>query len=425
MPIKSQTLKDERKYKDACFILNQLETAGFQARLVGGCVRDRQLGVEPKDYDIASSADPDQILRVFRGSGFKLLSMGKEHGTIVVVMPSHPIEITTLRDDVENFGRKAKVAFHEDFKADAARRDFTVNALSEDVRGNIYDYFQGLEHLKSKQLMFVGEAKLRIQEDYLRILRFFRFKARYQLSSDASTLLAIKEHHAGLAHISLERITHEIKETFIHTPLKQILGEMYESGVLGLVFSGIEKLPKAKIESIMQRVDHIHSIPELSMARLGLLYLALHSEGMTKSSFRLKLSRKEELSLDRCVWGWENLKILGNDFASRLLFFDELERHLEPLSFSEFFFPIWQQWAVGSEWNKLLDEILKCEKQWGWRRKRPFPIDGAQIMKALNLTAGPKVGLYLHKLKVAFLNGEWESSEEALKLLKQRVEHEI
>ena len=165
----------DRAYKDALKVLRSLEAAGYAARLAGGCVRDRLLGITPADYDIATGAEPGVVLQHFRTEGRTTVPTGIDHGTITVVMPSGPIEVTTLRKDVATDGRHAQVAFGKSFSDDAQRRDFTINAMFEDADGRIYDEAGGQADLQAKVLRFVGEASIRIREDYLRILRLFRF----------------------------------------------------------------------------------------------------------------------------------------------------------------------------------------------------------------------------------------------------------
>ena len=166
-------------YQAACDAIALLEQAGGEARLAGGCVRDRLRGVTPKDYDIATTTLPHETARIFRAAGFKTVPTGIKHGTITLLSPAGGIEITTLRSDIETDGRHVtKIAFSKNFADDAARRDFTVNAMFEDRHGKIYDFFQGRADLEAKRLVFVGEAEQRIREDYLRVMRLFRFQAQ-------------------------------------------------------------------------------------------------------------------------------------------------------------------------------------------------------------------------------------------------------
>ena len=157
--------------------LEALNGAGEETRLVGGAVRDLALGEPAVDFDLTTTATTEEVIRRARAAGFKVALTGVEHGTVTVIVDGQPIETTTLREDVETDGRWAKVAFGRDFAADARRRDFTINALSLGPDGTVHDTVRGLDDLAAGRVRFVGDADLRIREDYLRILRFFRFSA--------------------------------------------------------------------------------------------------------------------------------------------------------------------------------------------------------------------------------------------------------
>ena len=164
---------------DVAALLAALNCDGEEARIVGGAVRNALLGEPVADIDVATTARPDETMRRARAAGFKAVPTGIEHGTVTVVIDGAPFEVTTLRRDVETDGRRAVVAFGRDFREDALRRDFTINALGLDAGGNLHDYSGGLADLAARRVRFIGAAGERIAEDFLRILRFFRFHARY------------------------------------------------------------------------------------------------------------------------------------------------------------------------------------------------------------------------------------------------------
>src|SRR5215472_11608981 len=155
-------------------VLKLLDGHGEEARVVGGTVRNALLDVPLGDIDIATTAVPTEVVRRARAAGIKSVPTGIEHGTLTLVVDGQPIEVTTLREDTETFGRKAKVAFGRDWVGDAHRRDFTINALSVGADGLVHDYTAGLEDIVARRVRFIGDARARIEEDYLRILRFFR-----------------------------------------------------------------------------------------------------------------------------------------------------------------------------------------------------------------------------------------------------------
>src|SRR3569833_2209654 len=191
-------------------VYDALDKARGAPRFVGGCVRDGLLGRKSKDIVIASALPPDAVIAAANSAGLKPVPTGIEHGTVTVVADHVGIEVTTLRRDVETFGRHATVAFTDDWKEDASRRDLTMNALSADMSGAIYDYFDGVNDLKAGRVRFVGKPEDRMTEDYLRILRFFRFHADYAAGDlDPAAMqaaTALKDH---LKSLSGERLRQE------------------------------------------------------------------------------------------------------------------------------------------------------------------------------------------------------------------------
>jgi len=223
------------KSKESRRLMDVLTAGDAPARFVGGCVRDALLGdFDPDvDLDIATPLLPDQVNQRLAGAGIKAVPTGIEHGTITALVDGRPFEITTLRKDIACDGRHAEVRFTDDFREDAARRDFTINAMSTDRHGRLFDYFGGLEDLQARKICFVGEAQTRVREDFLRILRFFRFFARYgRLPANQEALDACRAGASGLAHISGERIQSEMLKLLAGNDPIAALTLMIENNVL-------------------------------------------------------------------------------------------------------------------------------------------------------------------------------------------------
>ena len=188
-----------------------LASGGADARFVGGCVRDAWLGRPVKDIDIATHAPPERVMELLEGAGIRVIPTGIAHGTVTALCGGKPYEITTLRRDVETFGRHARVEFTDDWIEDAARRDLTMNALSCTPDGSMFDPFGGLADLAAGRVRFVGEARRRIEEDVLRLLRFFRFHAHYGRGEpDAEAMAACRELAPRLPTLSGERVRGEL-----------------------------------------------------------------------------------------------------------------------------------------------------------------------------------------------------------------------
>lgn len=203
------------------------------ARFVGGCVRDSLLGQVPKDIDIATQLTPGDVVAALKRAGVKAVPTGIAHGTVTAIVNHQVVEITSLRSDISTDGRRAIVAFTTQWEADALRRDFTINAIYLDADGNLYDYGTGLEDLDKGQVRFIGDSAQRISEDYLRILRFFRFSARFVTGDyDAAGMEACESLKVGIATLSKERIGDEFEKILCTQNAVGALNAMVQSGVL-------------------------------------------------------------------------------------------------------------------------------------------------------------------------------------------------
>lgn len=281
-------------------VLAALTQSGREARFVGGCVRDSVLGVPVSDIDIATPLTPDQVTAHLERAGLKAVPTGAAHGTITAVAAGQAFEVTTLRRDVETFGRHARVAYTDSWTEDAARRDFTFNALSCRPDGAVFDPFGGLADLQAGVVRFVGSAQARIREDVLRILRYFRFQARFGTGGcDAEALAACRELAPLLPTLSAERVRVELLRLLTAARCAPTWQLMIDTGVIGFL------LPEA------QRVEHLAALVACEQ-RLGLAgaaralvrlaaVLATDGAGARRIAERLRLSKQERLRLERLV----------------------------------------------------------------------------------------------------------------------------
>ncbi|OYX44580.1 MAG: CCA tRNA nucleotidyltransferase [Rhodobacterales bacterium 32-67-9] len=224
-------------------VLHLLTDAGHQGLLVGGCVRNALLHQPVADIDIATDAVPERVIALAKAAGLKVVPTGIEHGTVTIIVAGEPHEVTTFRRDVETHGRHATVAFATRIEEDAARRDFTMNALYADAGGRLIDPLGGLPDLLERRVRFVGDAGARIREDYLRILRFFRFHAWYgdpEVGMDAGALSACAENSVGTESLSRERIGHEMRRLLAAPDPAPAVAAMRATGVLGRVLPGTD-----------------------------------------------------------------------------------------------------------------------------------------------------------------------------------------
>ncbi|MGI3169752.1 CCA tRNA nucleotidyltransferase [Pseudooceanicola sp. C21-150M6] len=255
--------------QDVC---RMLTAAGFRALFVGGCVRDALIGRPVGDIDIATDARPEDVVRLAGAAGLRAVPTGIDHGTVTVIAEGRPHEITTFRRDIETDGRHATVAFSTDVAEDAARRDFTMNALYATPDGEIVDPLGGLADLEARRLRFVGAAEARIEEDYLRILRFFRFHAWYgdpAEGPDPDALAAIAVATEGLDGLSRERVGQEIRKLLSAPDPSQAVALMRQTGVLSQILPGAE-------DRALAPLIHLEQAPEIMcppdpMRRLAVL----------------------------------------------------------------------------------------------------------------------------------------------------------
>jgi tRNA nucleotidyltransferase/poly(A) polymerase len=240
----------------AVVALNKAVTdAGFELRIVGGAVRDLVQGIDPKDIDMASDARPEQMMSLLDKVGIRHEPTGLEHGTITVILDGEPIEITTLRIDTDQDGRHATVQFTNDWRKDAERRDLTFNAMSMEMDGTLHDYFDGVEDINNGVARFVGDADARLQEDFLRILRYFRFQGRLNSPSwDAETMDAVERNAGGLEGISGERIWAEMEKILSQPSRVDVLRRMNKTDVLDGIDMPVNRIGMVKGVSGMDPV---------------------------------------------------------------------------------------------------------------------------------------------------------------------------
>ncbi|MCW5698283.1 MAG: CCA tRNA nucleotidyltransferase [Rhodospirillales bacterium] len=279
-------------------VLEALSAGGVKVRFIGGCVRDSLFKRPVRDIDIASPEPPEQIMAKLRNAGIKVIPTGIDHGTVTAVVDKASFEITTLRVDVETDGRRAKVAFTDDWVADAARRDFTFNALSCTPVGDVYDYFGGLEDLGRGCVRFVGRASERIAEDVLRLLRFFRFYAHYgRPPPDQEALAACRERARGLAVLSGERVRVETFRTLMANDPTDTFQLMANQKVLEHVLPEARHFGRLRLMTWLDtRAIRFDSVAPDPIRRLSAL-LAIDAKGAEKVADRLKMSNHQRARL--------------------------------------------------------------------------------------------------------------------------------
>ena len=349
-----------------------------ESRVAGGAVRDTLAGRPVADIDLATPRPPEQVMAALKAAGIRSVPTGLSHGTVTAVAGGRGFEITTLRRDVQTDGRHAVVAFTDDWREDAARRDFTLNAMSMTRDGAVFDYFGGVADLRAGIVRFVGDPATRIAEDYLRILRFFRFFSRYGSGPpDAAALAAIRAGLPGLSGLSAERVWSELRRILAAPDPRQAIALMGELGVLAAV------LPEGADPKRLDRlVDS--GAPADPLLRLA----ALLTGDPAQLAERLRLSNAERDRL-LALHAAPLARPEDDDAALRRLLADT-----EPALLID---RTWLEFGRGPDWDALRARLAAIP--------RPvFPLEGRHVVAA-GVLAGPAVGALLRDLRGWWMAG--------------------
>lgn len=370
-----------------------------ELRIAGGAVRDLLSGKRPEDVDFATTATPDEMKHMFQTAGIRMINnKGEKHGTITARLHNENFEVTTLRVDVQTDGRHAEVEFTTDWQKDAERRDLTINSMFLGLDGTLYDYFKGYEDLKNRKVRFVGSAEQRIQEDYLRILRYFRFYGRVAPEPDnhePETLVAIQENGHGLGGISGERIWVELKKMVVGNHGGHLLELVYKLRLAQYI--GLP--PDGNVDEMMQVWQNASNRSPKPMTVLAGL---LHSpEEVEKMDLRLKVSKEEKTLALFLVKYRRELQKNADEPDSLKPFTDfiidsrELDAQSKVLELLKY---------QGEE------KLLKALSTWSIPR---FPVSGHDLRR-MGVTSGKEIGATLQKLRDIWKKSHYQMDKDEL-----------
>lgn len=385
-------LKDEKTQK----VMQALGAEEDQARFVGGCIRNTLMGRDVSDIDIATKLRPEAVIKALEAASIKAIPTGMEHGTITAIMDGKPFEITTLRKDVKTDGRHAEIAFSDNWAVDAARRDFTINALYAGLNGTLYDPLgTGLEGIKAKDVTFIGDAEKRIREDYLRILRFFRFTAEYGGEIDATGLQASKALKEGLKEISAERIWLELAKLLTAFDPRNVISAMAETGILSLILGESGKEDLALFDAMVTS-ETAYFLDIDPMVRLMAL-IKRHGDAAIALKQKLKLSNAEGERL--LAWAKDDTKI------ESYMSMREVRRACYLMGAETFRDRLFLEWAASDnprvipQWHALIAMTLS------WERPQ-MPIKGEDVV-ALGAKPGPVVGQVIKEVEDWWIDADF------------------
>lgn len=357
-----------------------------KARFVGGCVRDALLGKAATDIDVTTPLSPDDVIQHLDKAHIRSIPTGIKHGTVTAVVGSQHFEVTTLRRDVECHGRHAEVEYTDSWEEDAARRDFTMNAMSCDLDGTLYDYFGGREDALAGIVRFVGDAERRVQEDFLRILRFFRFSAYYAKGElDGTALAACKRYAPFIETLSGERIQVEMQKLFKAESPLAVLKAMRENDVLRYIALDVGSL--APLEKLIEQ-EQASNIPLNDYVRIALLLRHAKSD-VGDVVVRWKLSNKDA-DLLRSLVAPDGYKIVATlDEKQQKHYIRKLDKQL-------FRYLVYLQWAEDTENHAAYKAMITLSNKW---QIPEFPIGGKEVM-VLGVPAGKRLGELLQQAEV-------------------------
>jgi poly(A) polymerase len=375
---------------DTAAVMAALSAAGGEdaARFVGGCVRDTLTGHKVEDIDIATRLTPDAVIAALEAAGLKSVATGVEHGTVTAIASGRPFEITTLRRDVETDGRRAVVAFTQDWTEDAQRRDFRLNAVYADRSGALFDPTgAGVADARAGRIVFVGDAAMRVREDYLRILRFFRFFAWYgEGAPDAAALAACAALKDGLAGLAAERVTKELLKLLAAPDPRAALRLMAQTGVLAAI------LPKADDLSVFEAMVALSPDPLLRLAAL-----APRDAAATATALRLSNAQRDRLIAATAA----DIAPMDSRAARAALYADGAQTFADRARLA---------WAAGRGGEDDWAPLLALAEHWS---QPVLPVNGADAVAA-GIAPGPAMGAALRAVEAWWVDEDFAPDRAAV-----------
>jgi poly(A) polymerase len=380
-------------WKSVCEIFNEIGGQGHDIRAVGGAIRDTLFSRSVSDVDFATTARPEEVMECATKAGLKVIPTGLKHGTVTIIADGKPFEVTTLRKDVETYGRHAKVDFTDDWAEDAGRRDFTINALYADADGALFDPLGGYGDIAERNIRFIGDAGERVREDYLRILRFFRFHAYFGDGEfDTTALQACVRGRGGLQSLSAERVNSELMRLLCAPRAAEALQGMFDYGLLVDVLGAVPHLNQ--FERLIAIEMHLGDEPDAAL-RLAALVIWTFEDAMRLTQ-RLRLSNTQRQRLEHAS-GFRGFTAEMDDAAVRSKLYGIGRSGCRDAAL--------MAWAASGDeasdggWRALLTRFEKMTVP-------DFPIHGADIMK-LGVPEGSAIGEAMRDAETRWIAGDF------------------
>ena len=370
------------------------------ARFVGGCVRKYLTNNEIDDIDIATILTSEEIIEKFKDTSFKVIETGVKHGTVTLISEKLKLEITTLRKDVETDGRHAEVEYIDNWKLDSERRDFTINAIYLDINGKIFDPQMGLVDLKNNNVKFIGDPQKRIEEDYLRIIRFIRFKIMYDTKVETTTNNAIKQNLDGIKKISKERILIELYKILDLKNFLNINKSVYLREIFTLIFPEFENLKR--LNRLLE--IHYHTKVSRDLMLAALLIDEKNNHEYFGHKYNVSNNIKDQLNLTA-----KNLKIMKNN---KSFFNQDLEKNIYLNDKNHLITLNILNYVMNSKFN--LRDFFQTFKKILKSKVHQFPING-QYLISNGMQQGTQIGKVLKKIEDDWFNNNFKISKDQVK----------
>ena len=384
-------------------ILSLLNKKEDSTRFVGGCVRDSIIGIETNDVDIATKLEPYEVINILNSASIKVIPTGIDHGTVSVFSKNFNFEITTLRSDISSDGRHAEVIFSDSWEKDSSRRDFTINSIYLKQNGDIYDPYNGIQHLKERKVVFIGDPNERINEDYLRILRFFRFNAFYgndNLKLSNNSIRACAKNKSKIKKLSSERIHNEFFKILNSTNPYFVINIMKKIGILDILF---EKKVETKFFKKLLSIEKKNSMTTDQTLRF--ISLAFNTKKNYLFDLRMfnfsKKDKKKLLLLTNQEFKIDN-KIKNNDIK-RILYSIDKKLFIDLAVLS---------WVLSAnktqnkDWKSIISQISKLNSP-------IFPLKAADLL-SFGLKEGPIIGEIFSQIEKEWIDSNFALNKEEL-----------
>ena len=373
-----------------------------EIRYVGGCIRKIIKEEVIDDIDLATNLNPQQVCDILKKGNINFYETGIEHGTITAVIDNYNFEITSLREDVETDGRHAKVKFSTDWKKDASRRDFTINAIYADVDGNLFDPFNGKEDLEKGIVKFIGDPELRIKEDYLRILRYFRFYLCYSnYKHEFETSRLLKKNIVGISNLSKERLLDELKKFFKPNILTKLSKDKFSLELFEIIFP---QLSNFKIFSNPNNFAKA-KIQESDFVFLLSLLIIDGTDNVDYFLYKFNISRKDQKRLkiiDDFYKEKKTLKSFSENNLNKIFYYKGRQSLIDILSFQIFIS------------RKIDKKLLKFIEQFKSKELPSLPIDAKFLMEKYQIPEGKSLGSKLKNIEEEWVNNNFELSQKQI-----------